>query len=121
VRGRGGRRLGKNISTSSIHHAGAVAGPLFQPHTNRPPQLLKPPKPTAPNRQEGGESITVDGRPVPLGIPGADSMRQLALMAAPLGRIGSARDAAGAILFLASEWSEFVTGQVLEVNGGTFM
>lgn len=48
-------------------------------------------------------------------------MRQLAEMAAPLRRIGSARDAAGAILYLASDWAAFVTGQVLEVNGGTFM
>ncbi|GBF88673.1 3-oxoacyl-ACP reductase [Raphidocelis subcapitata] len=71
--------------------------------------------------KEGGETILVDGRPVALGIPGADSMRQLAEMAAPLQRVGSARDAAGAILSLASEWSSYVTGQVLEVNGGTYM
>lgn len=71
--------------------------------------------------KEGGETISVGGKAVKLGIPGADSMRQLAEMAAPLRRIGSARDAAGAILFLASEWSQFVTGQVLEVNGGTYM
>ena len=61
----------------------------------------------------------MDGKAVKLGIP--EGVRQLAEMACPLGRSGSARDAAGAILFLASPWSGYVTGQVLEVNGGTYM
>lgn len=69
--------------------------------------------------KDGGESISVGGKAVKLGIP--EGVRQLAEMAAPLGRTGSARDAAGAILFLASPWSSYVTGQVLEVNGGTYM
>lgn len=56
-----------------------------------------------------------------LGIPGAASMREMAAVMTPLRRIGSARDAAGAVLFLASEWAAFVTGQVLEVDGGTHM
>lgn len=36
----------------------------------------------------------------------------------PLGRIGSPRDAAECILFLASEKADFITGQVLSPNGG---
>lgn len=77
---------------------------------------------TRPKGEGGADSaIQVGGRSVALGIPGADSMRQLAEMAAPLRRIGTARDAAGAILALASEWSSYVTGQVIEVNGGTYM
>jgi 3-oxoacyl-[acyl-carrier protein] reductase len=77
---------------------------------------------TRPKGEGGADSaIQVNGRSVALGIPGADSMRQLAEMAAPLRRIGTARDAAGAILALASEWSSYVTGQVIEVNGGTYM
>lgn len=36
----------------------------------------------------------------------------------PLGRIGTSREVADAIYYLASEASSFVTGQVLQVNGG---
>jgi NAD(P)-dependent dehydrogenase (short-subunit alcohol dehydrogenase family) len=36
----------------------------------------------------------------------------------PLRRLGSARDVAGACLFLASDLSNFVTGATLDVNGG---
>ena len=36
----------------------------------------------------------------------------------PLGRIGTPKDIAKAALFLASEQSDFITGQVLGVNGG---
>lgn len=36
----------------------------------------------------------------------------------PLGRLGTAEDVAGVCLFLASELSSFVTGTVVDVNGG---
>jgi 3-oxoacyl-[acyl-carrier protein] reductase len=36
----------------------------------------------------------------------------------PLGRIGSARDVAAAIVFLASDEAGYITGHVLNVNGG---
>lgn len=36
----------------------------------------------------------------------------------PLGRIGLVEDVAHACLYLASDWSSFVTGVVLDVNGG---
>lgn len=38
--------------------------------------------------------------------------------AVPLNRMGTAEDIANAILFLASEESSYITGQVLEVSGG---
>ena len=36
----------------------------------------------------------------------------------PLGRLGTPREIAAAIAFLASEESDFITGQVLSPNGG---
>jgi 3-oxoacyl-[acyl-carrier protein] reductase len=39
----------------------------------------------------------------------------------PLGRLASPEDIARAALFLASEGSAFITGEVLDVNGGALM
>lgn len=39
----------------------------------------------------------------------------------PLGRWGKAEDVAGAAVFLASEASRYMTGQLIAVNGGDFM
>jgi 3-oxoacyl-[acyl-carrier protein] reductase len=39
----------------------------------------------------------------------------------PLGRFGSAEDIANATLFLASDMSAYITGQVLSVDGGLYM
>jgi 3-oxoacyl-[acyl-carrier protein] reductase len=39
----------------------------------------------------------------------------------PLGRFGTDRDVAAAIVFLASDEASYITGQVLEVNGGMHM
>jgi 3-oxoacyl-[acyl-carrier protein] reductase len=36
----------------------------------------------------------------------------------PVGRMGRAEDVAAAVLFLAGEEAGFVTGEVLDVNGG---
>ena len=38
----------------------------------------------------------------------------------PLGRIGTAEEVAEAIYFLASESSSFITGEILNVNGGIY-
>jgi len=39
----------------------------------------------------------------------------------PLGRWGSARDVAAAIVFLASDEASYITGHVLHVNGGMYL
>lgn len=39
----------------------------------------------------------------------------------PLGRVGQPEDLVGPVLFLASDWSSYVTGQMILVNGGAIM
>ena len=39
----------------------------------------------------------------------------------PLGRFGAGRDVAMAVVYLASDEAGYITGQVLEVNGGLHM
>jgi 3-oxoacyl-[acyl-carrier protein] reductase len=47
--------------------------------------------------------------------------REAIIAATPLRRIAEPEDVAGPVLFLASEWSGFMTGQVLFVDGGLVM
>ena len=46
---------------------------------------------------------------------------QLALKSIPLGKMGSTEDIAGAVLFLASDLSNYITGQTIVVDGGMVM
>jgi NAD(P)-dependent dehydrogenase (short-subunit alcohol dehydrogenase family) len=39
----------------------------------------------------------------------------------PLGRVGQPEDLVGSVLFLASDWSSYITGQMIVVNGGSIM
>jgi NAD(P)-dependent dehydrogenase (short-subunit alcohol dehydrogenase family) len=48
----------------------------------------------------------------------SDAMRAEILKGIPLGRLGDAQDVAGAYLFLASDLSAYITGAVIDVNGG---
>ena len=50
----------------------------------------------------------------------SDARRALSAAAIPLGRIAQPDDVAGAVLFLASRLSSFVTGQTILVDGGLF-
>lgn len=47
-----------------------------------------------------------------------DDHKSQILRRTPLGRLGTAEDVVGAILFLLSDQSSFITGQVLTVDGG---
>jgi 3-oxoacyl-[acyl-carrier protein] reductase len=50
-----------------------------------------------------------------------EAVKQSIISQTPLGRIATPEDITGPVLFLASEWSLFVTGQVLVVDGGLVM
>jgi 3-oxoacyl-[acyl-carrier protein] reductase len=39
----------------------------------------------------------------------------------PLGRVATAEEIAGPILFLCSEFSGFITGEIFNVNGGAVL
>ena len=67
-------------------------------------------------KEEGAETIEREGKKIALGVPkaGLDAFRGII----PLGRPGTADEAARAILFFASPLSDYVSGQVLKVSGG---
>ncbi|HYE57553.1 MAG TPA: SDR family oxidoreductase [Rhodothermales bacterium] len=50
-----------------------------------------------------------------------EAAREAFLKNIPLGRAAQPQDVAGAVLFLASDLAAYVTGQVLNVNGGLAM
>jgi 3-oxoacyl-[acyl-carrier protein] reductase len=69
--------------------------------------------------KEKQETIQVGDKEVELGIP--DAMRQMAKNFIPLGRAGTPDEAAGPVLFLASPLSDYVSGAVLLVTGGSYV
>jgi 3-oxoacyl-[acyl-carrier protein] reductase len=50
-----------------------------------------------------------------------EEFKQKAIGMIPLGRVGAAEDVANAVAFLASDAAAYVTGHVLNVNGGMLM
>ncbi|MGA7302803.1 MAG: 3-oxoacyl-[acyl-carrier-protein] reductase [Candidatus Sulfotelmatobacter sp.] len=51
----------------------------------------------------------------------SDEFKQNAAKQIPLGRVGSVDDVANAVAFLASDEASYITGHVLNVNGGMLM
>jgi len=51
----------------------------------------------------------------------SDKVKEELKLRIPLGRMGSSRDVAAAIVFLASDDACYITGHVLDVNGGMYL
>ena len=113
------KRYGRIVCTSSIvgvhgafgqtNYSAAKAGIIGMVHTWA--------------KELGGKGITVNA--VAPGYTATDmtdampdEVKQTAIKTIPVGRIGLPEDIAHAYLFLASDESSFVSGQVLGVNGG---
>lgn len=50
-----------------------------------------------------------------------ETLKARELEGIPLGRLGTGADSAGAIMWLASESGRYVTGQLININGGMFL
>ncbi len=51
----------------------------------------------------------------------SEKQTQAVLEHVPLGRLGSALDVCASVVFLCSDMSNYITGQVIRVNGGLYM
>ncbi len=51
----------------------------------------------------------------------SEEFKQMAVKQIPLGRVGSPEDVASAVAFLASDKASYITGHVMNVNGGMLM
>jgi 3-oxoacyl-[acyl-carrier protein] reductase len=68
--------------------------------------------------KEQGEAIEREGERIEIGVP--EQQRAMAAMIIPLGRPAQPAEAAGPVLFLSSQLSNYIHGQVLNVTGGQF-
>ncbi len=71
--------------------------------------------------KEKGETMQAagdSGEKVELGIP--EQMRSMAAMVIPFGRPAQPEEAAGPVMFLCSDYANYIHGQVINVTGGQF-
>jgi 3-oxoacyl-[acyl-carrier protein] reductase len=60
--------------------------------------------------------VKIEGKDIPVGIPVQNV--EAAMMAIPMGRAGSPREAAGAVIALCLPQGDYISGQSIEVTGG---
>lgn len=51
----------------------------------------------------------------------SDKVKEEMMKQIPMGKLGTPEDVADAVLFLASDASSYITGQVININGGMYM
>jgi 3-oxoacyl-[acyl-carrier protein] reductase len=109
---------GKIVCLGSI--AGRIGGLLVGPHYSASKGGLHAFVKCA-ARRGGPLGIYVNGiAPGPIETPMIDNVG-FTSEGIPLGRLGRPEDVAMAVVFLASQASNFVTGHILDVNGGLLM
>jgi 3-oxoacyl-[acyl-carrier protein] reductase len=77
-------------------------------------------------RQLAGYGINVNGVAphaieTEMSAQWSEERRRDVITSIPLGRLGRPEDVAEAVLFLASDQASFITGEILDVNGGALM
>ncbi|MBJ7520452.1 MAG: SDR family oxidoreductase [Solirubrobacteraceae bacterium] len=68
--------------------------------------------------KDESNTAEIGGEKVQLGIP--EQLRQMSTMLIPMGRAGTPEEAAGGIFVLCTPWTNYVTGQTLNITGGLF-
>ncbi len=116
------RRCGRIVNISSVSGLAGQAGQTN--YSSSKAGLIGFTKALA--KEVGSRGITVNA--VAPGFVPTDLTNELlakvkdeAIKATPLGRLGSVEDVAYAVAFLASDEASFITGQVLSVDGGLAM
>lgn len=118
------RESGRIISMAS--DAGKAGEPLSAPYSAAKAGIMGFTRALA--REVGRYKITVNAvapafteTPTSLRITTPELRERMVKRAYPLGRLGQPQDLANAVLFLASDAAEWITGQSYSVNGGFFM
>jgi 3-oxoacyl-[acyl-carrier protein] reductase len=77
-------------------------------------------------REMGRQNVTVNAVApgfieTPMTDPLSPELKEKMKSMIPLGRFGTDKEIASAVMFLASDEAAYITGQVLDVNGGMYM